>query len=63
MPKKLRWRLWASVVAKTPLGEFDAYTEEEAIEMAVNNNGGMSVHHSDCHNPQIDEITAEQIDD
>lgn len=66
MPKKKRWSVNASVVGSKHLGEFDADTEEEAIEMALNENGHISLCHqcdSECEDPQIDEVTAELIDD
>lgn len=66
MPKKTRWRVHASVVGTKYLGEFDADTEEEAIEMAIRANGYVSICHqcaSECEDPEIDEVTAEQIDE
>jgi hypothetical protein len=54
----------ATVCGSKHLGIFRANSEEEAIEMAVESNGHVSLCHQcsgECEDPEITEITAEVI--
>jgi hypothetical protein len=62
-----RYRVSGTVIASKYLGEFEADTEEEAIEMALSSeNAYVSLCHQcsgECENPEIHDANAEPIDE
>lgn len=58
-----RWNVYAAVHASAYLGEYEAETEDDAIEMALNE-ASVSVCHycaKKIQDPEIGEATAEEI--
>lgn len=61
-----RYRIYAAVHGTKCLGEYEAATEDEAIGMAVQENGHVSLCHHCGHelsDPEIGDCTAELVDD
>lgn len=64
-PKKHRYSVSATVIGSKHIGFFEAESEEEALRMAEEKNGGVSLCHScerECEGAEIEELTAERID-
>lgn len=59
-----KYRVTGTVTASKYLGEFEANLKEEAEEMALNENGSVSICHQcdkECSDPEIQEAWAEEI--
>jgi hypothetical protein len=55
----------AAVVGSKHLGVYEAKNEDEAIEKAMKENGSVGMCHqcsSECEDPEINDVTAELID-
>lgn len=63
MPK---YRVHGKVVGGKYLGEFEAATPEEAEEMAIEENGGVSLCHQcadECEDPEVVECSVELVEE
>lgn len=66
MAKKKRWRVYGIVTGSKYLGEFEAETAEEAEQMAVNENGYVSLCHQcadECEDPEIHNCEVVEVEE